>query len=203
MTLRHCLADQLVGPARVSTVDRQRLIKTSKYLARHLRHSPERLGLTLEPGGWVLVEDLLRACAGRGFALSLSELREVVELNDKRRFSFDATGVRIRANQGHSVPIDLQLSPSVPPRVLFHGTGRKSLDSILRFGLDKMQRHHVHLSVDTTTALMVGARHGPPIVLEVAANRMAAEGYVFYVTDNEVWLTAEVPVDYLSATCLT
>jgi putative RNA 2'-phosphotransferase len=178
-------------------VDDKRLVKTSRYLSKHLRHDPARLGLTLEPGGWVRVEDLLRACAERSFALTVEELREVVERNDKRRFSFDETGTRIRANQGHSVEVDLELEPVAPPEVLFHGTARTNLDSILREGLQRRARHHVHLSPDTETAVRVGRRHGRPVVLEVAAGEMHAAGHEFLLSANGVWLTDEVPPRYL------
>src|SRR5579871_2541659 len=103
-------------------MDSKRLVKVSRYLARHLRHEPERLGLTLSPGGWARVDELLRACAARSFALTAAELHEVVERNDKRRFSFDESGVWIRANQGHSIDLDLQLATAEPPSLLFHGT---------------------------------------------------------------------------------
>jgi putative RNA 2'-phosphotransferase len=179
-------------------VDQKRLVKTSKYLSRHLRHDPGRLGLTLEPGGWVDVDVLLRACAARSFALTRAELEEVVERNDKRRFSFDPTGTRIRANQGHSVEIDLGLEPASPPAILFHGTGGGNADVIQRDGLSRMGRHHVHLSPDVPTAKRVGARHGKPVVFEVGAARMATDGYAFYVTANGVWLTLEVPPQYLA-----
>ncbi len=178
-------------------MDAKRLVKVSRYLSRHLRHQPERLGLTLEPGGWVRVDDLLRACEAHSFALTRRELDEVVERNDKRRFSFDESGRRIRANQGHSVEVDLGLEPADPPEVLFHGTARANLDRILRDGLERMGRHHVHLSPDPSTATRVGRRHGSPVVLEVAAGRMARDGHAFHVTDNGVWLTLAVPPEYL------
>ena len=110
-------------------MNHKRLVKTSKYLSRHLRHDPGRLGLTLEPGGWVPVDALLRACRRQSFALTVGDLREVVERNDKQRFSFDETGTRIRANQGHSVEVDLELEPASPPAVLFHGTGLRQMRS--------------------------------------------------------------------------
>lgn len=178
-------------------MDAKRLVKTSKYLSRHLRHQPERLGLTLEPGGWVRVDELLRACAQHSFPLTEAELREVVAGNDKRRFSFDEAGTRIRANQGHSVEIDLGLEPAAPPPLLFHGTGRPSLDAILREGLERRGRHHVHLCEDVETATRVGARHGKPVVLEVDAAAMAADGHEFFLTDNGVWLTGAVPPRFL------
>ena len=176
------------------------MVKVSKYLSRHLRHEPARLGLTLEPGGWVAVDDLLRACAERSFAITRDELDEVVARNDKRRFAFDDTRTRLRANQGHSVEVDLGLAPADPPERLFHGTGRGSLGAILEQGLRRMGRHHVHLSADAATARRVGARHGPPVVLEVAAARMAADGHVFHVSANGVWLADAVPPAYLLTT---
>jgi putative RNA 2'-phosphotransferase len=179
-------------------MERKRLVKVSRYLSRHLRHQPERLGISLQAGGWVEVDELLAACAAHSFAVSREELQEAVERNDKRRFSFDASGTRIRANQGHSVEIDLGLEPTEPPAVLFHGTAQARLDAILGEGLHKMGRHHVHLSADAETATRVGARSGKPVVLEVAAARMAADDHDFFVTANGVWLTDAVPPDFLT-----
>jgi putative RNA 2'-phosphotransferase len=176
-------------------VDERRQVRTSKFLSRHLRHQPERLGLTLQPGGWVEVDELLRAAG-----LTRAELEEVVARNDKRRFSFDAGGARVRANQGHSVPVDLALEPRTPPDVLFHGTARRHLDAILRDGLRRGRRHHVHLSSDPVTARRVGARHGEPVVLTIDAAGMAAAGHVFLRSDNGVWLTEAVPARYLALT---
>ena len=180
-------------------MDPRRLVKVSKYLSRHLRHEPKRLDLELEPGGWVRVDDLLVACARHSFALTRDELDEVVSRSDKRRVSYDAARTRIRANQGHSVEVDLDLAPRDPPGVLYHGTARARLEKITAEGLHRMGRHHVHLSPDAETAHRVGARHGKPVVLEVAAGRMAADGHVFYVSDNGVWLTDAVPPTYLTA----
>ncbi len=174
-----------------------RLVKISKYLAKHLRHDPEGLGLTLAPGGWVGVDELLTACARRRFEVSRADLDEVVSENSKQRFSFDATGTLIRANQGHSVDVDLQLEPTAPPPILYHGTGHQTAPIILREGLNKRQRHHVHLSADTETARAVGARHGRPVIFTVLAAQMADAGYVFYRSDNDVWLTDHVPPEFL------
>lgn len=179
-------------------MDESRIVKVSKYLSKHLRHQPERIGLALEPGGWVRVDDLLAACAAHGFRISRTDLDTMVAENDKKRFSFDETGERIRANQGHSVEVDLGLEPAAPPDVLFHGTGAQSVESIRREGLQKMRRHHVHLSRDTETAVRVGSRHGCPAVFAVDAEAMVAAGHTFYVSDNGVWLTDEVPPQYLS-----
>lgn len=178
-------------------MDEQRLVKISKYLSKHLRHQPERLGLTLGPGGWVAVDDLLAACAQHQFPISHAELTEVVARNNKQRFAFDSTGTLIRANQGHSVPVDLQLEPVSPPDLLYHGTGHRTIEAIRREGLRKMQRHHVHLSSDSATARAVGARHGRPVVLTIDAAAMQQAGFVFYRSENGVWLVDHVPPEYL------
>jgi putative RNA 2'-phosphotransferase len=174
-----------------------RLVKISKYLSKHLRHSPERIGLKLTEGGWVVVEELLAACRKHEFKISLEELNEVVANNDKKRFSFDATGTRIRANQGHSVEVDLQLEAVAPPDVLYHGTGERSVAAILTTGLEKMSRHHVHLSKDIATAKAVGMRHGRPAIFTVDTKAMYEAGYPFYCSDNGVWLVDRVPPEYL------
>ena len=174
-----------------------RLVKISKYLSKHLRHDPERLGLTLEAGGWVGVDDLLAACARKQMTITRDELDTVVAQNNKQRFSFDETGARIRANQGHSVDVDLQLEPVTPPDVLYHGTGHQSVDAILAEGLRKQNRHHVHLSADTETARAVGARHGRPNILVVDARAMHDAGHIFYRSDNGVWLADAVPPEFL------
>ncbi len=178
-------------------MDDKRLVKVSKYLSKHLRHEPERLGLTLQPGGWIEVEKLLTACAGNRFPVSRAELEEVVDRSDKKRFAFDETGARIRASQGHSVEVDLQLEPVEPPEVLYHGTGHGSAATVRSTGLSKMARHHVHLSADVETATKVGARHGRPVVFAVDAAAMRKDGHTFYRSANGVWLVDNVPPQYL------
>ena len=178
-------------------MDDARLVRVSKFLSKHLRHQPERLGLELAPGGWVSVDALLAACAERGFPLTRAELDDVVARNDKRRFAFDPTGALIRANQGHSVAVDLGLEPAIPPTVLYHGTGERAVASILREGLTRMRRHHVHLSPDVETARRVGARHGRPTVLAVDSGAMHRAGFTFYRSANGVWLVDRVPPIYL------
>lgn len=178
-------------------MNNSRLVKISKYLSKHLRHQPDRLGIKLASGGWVAVDELLAACAKHSFPISKDDLNEVVEKNDKKRFSFDSTGTLIRANQGHSVEVDLQLEPAIPPNVLYHGTGHSAVESIMQAGLCKMSRHHVHLSQDIETATKVGARHGRPVVFIVDAAAMHQAGYAFYCSDNGVWLVDCVPPKYL------
>lgn len=178
-------------------MDDARLVRVSKYLSKHLRHQPERLGLTLGPGGWVDVDELLAACARHRFPISRADLEEVVRRNDKQRFAFDETGTRIRANQGHSVAVDLQLEPVTPPPVLYHGTSHKVADAIAATGIERMSRHHVHLSGDIATATRVGARHGQPVVFAVDAAAMDQDGHIFYRSANGVWLVDEVPPTYL------
>ena len=175
----------------------KRMVRVSKFLSKHLRHEPETLGLTLQAGGWVGVEELLAACRKAGVELTRAELDEVVRRSDKQRFAFDDGGSRIRANQGHSVEVDLQLQPSEPPAVLYHGTGAQFVEAILADGLKKMSRHHVHLSEEVPTAIKVGSRHGTPVVLAIDAAAMRQAGVLFYRSANGVWLVDAVPPPYL------
>jgi putative RNA 2'-phosphotransferase len=179
-------------------MDARQLVKTSKFLSLVLRHSPETIGIKLDAAGWVSVDELLAAAAAYGSPIDLDDLEEVVETNDKKRFSFSADGMLIRANQGHSVSVDLGYQPSVPPEVLYHGTTGRFLESIKREGLVKGKRHHVHLSQDIVTASKVGARRGKPVVLKIDAALMHSNGIEFFVSENSVWLTDHVPPEYLS-----
>jgi putative RNA 2'-phosphotransferase len=178
-------------------MSKDKLIKTSKFLSLVLRHEPELIGLTLDSAGWVSVSELLRACRAHGRPLTPDELRELVAADDKQRFSFSEDGRRIRANQGHSIPVELGYDPAAPPAVLYHGTTEKFLPSIRKEGLKKGSRHHVHLSPDEETARRVGGRRGRPLVLKVESGRMHEAGYVFFRSANGVWLTEHVPPDYL------
>jgi putative RNA 2'-phosphotransferase len=169
------------------------LVTVSKFLAKHLRHAPDALGLTLQPGGWVPVDDLLAASRRAGIKITYDELLECVATNDKKRFAFDDTGDLIRANQGHSVEVDLQLEEKEPPEILFHGTVERFLPSIMTEGLTKGKRHHVHLSRDAETARKVGARRGRPVILQVDAGKMHRQGFKYLLSVNGVWLTDAVP----------
>ena len=171
---------------------------TSKLLSLILRHDPGRFGVELDPAGWTPVEALLAGCAKAGRAVTRGQLEEIVATNDKKRFILDESGMRIRANQGHSVEVDLGHETAMPPPVLFHGTAERNLPSIRAQGLIKGQRHHVHLSLDEKTASAVGQRYGRPVVLRVAAAEMAEAGHTFYVTPNNVWLVAHVPARFIT-----
>ncbi|MFD9302688.1 RNA 2'-phosphotransferase [Streptomyces sp. NPDC060048] len=176
-------------------MDDRRTVKVSKYVSKHLRHQPERIGLALDPQGWVEIDDLLGAAAAHGFPISRAELDHVVAANDKQRFAVE--GTRIRASQGHTVPVDLGLPEAEPPAYLYHGTVAASLDAIRAEGLRPMARHHVHLSPDRETATRVGARRGRPVVLSVDAGAMRAAGHVFRISANGVWLVDCVPPRFL------
>ncbi len=181
----------------VGVMDEKRMVKVSKRLSLHLRHAPEQIGLELGPGGWVAVDELLDALSRNGFPVDREELAEVVASSDKQRFAVDDTGTMIRANQGHSVPVDLGLAEAEPPDLLFHGTVGAALAAIRRDGLRPMRRHHVHLSASVETATRVGARRGEAVVLEVDAAGMRAGGHRFFRSANDVWLVAAVPPEYL------
>jgi putative RNA 2'-phosphotransferase len=180
----------------MTEVDQQRLVKLSKRLSKVLRHDPARAGLTLDEGGWIPVADLLAA-----LRIGRADLDAVVAGNDKQRFAIarGSDGVeRIRASQGHSVPVDLGLAPIPPPDRLYHGTGTAALASIRVTGIHRGRRHHVHLSADRDTAHRVGARRGGTVaIIPVDAAAMSWDGHLFYRSANGVWLTDEVPARYL------
>ena len=172
-------------------------VQLSKYLSLVLRHKPDAIGITLDEAGWVPVSELLDALHRAGRGMSREKLEQIVRGSDKQRFALSDDGSRIRANQGHSVQVELGHEPAEPPEVLFHGTAEKSIASIRREGLQKRSRHHVHLSLTRQTAAAVGSRHGKLVLLEVRAGAMCRDGFAFYRTPNNVWLTDEVPVEYV------
>jgi putative RNA 2'-phosphotransferase len=174
-------------------------VRTSKYLSLVLRHQPETVGITLDAAGWVSVQVLLDALQAHGHPLTRGELQIIVDTSDKQRFALDHDLDRIRANQGHSVPVALDLPVTPPPSTLFHGTPVRNLASIMSIGLISGQRHHVHLSATADTADQVGARRGDHVVLTVLAAQMAADGHLFFLSDNGVWLTEHVPASYIVA----
>ncbi len=176
---------------------RKQLVRTSKFLSLVLRHDPSRIGLALDPNGWAKISELLRHAKAAGHPIPRKLLTEIVETNEKRRFTISSDGLRIRANQGHSLPVDLELEQVEPPALLFHGTATRHLESIQEQGLVPGARQHVHLSVDAETATRVGQRHGKPVVLKIAAGSMHEAGFAFFLSANGVWLTASVPVAYI------
>lgn len=169
----------------------------SKFLSLLLRHKPETIGLTLDEGGWAKIEDLIRLTESHHTQLSQALILEAVATNEKRRFALSPDGLSIRANQGHSLSVALDLAPLVPPDTLFHGTTARFLDEIMAQGLSKKNRQHVHLTDNINTAKNVGSRHGKLALLEVKAGAMHAQGMVFYRSENGVWLTDKVPCEFL------
>jgi len=167
----------------------------SKMLSYILRHRPDSINLELDENGWASVEELLVKVTMKD--LTKSVLEQIVSTNDKQRFAFNADKTKIRASQGHSIDVSLDLSPQTPPEILYHGTVDKFLDAIQKEGLQKMNRQHVHLSKDKETAVKVGSRRGKPVILEVQADEMQQQGYTFYLSDNEVWLTDHVPAMFI------
>ena len=171
--------------------------KISKFISYVLRHHPEELGIELDENGWAPVDRLIQKMNERAFDISPALLAEIVANNDKKRFAFNPDKTMIRANQGHSISIELNLAPANPPSILYHGTSEKNVASILQHGLDKRERQHVHLSADIQTATTVGSRHGRPRVFKIPAHEMQQQGYLFYRSDNGVWLTEAVPAAFL------
>jgi len=179
----------------VSRVDKH-LAKISKFLSLVLRHEPEAIGIALSDEGWVDIDVLLEACRSSGRPIARTDLDAAVESNDKKRFTIEDD--RIRANQGHSISVDLSLEPVRPPQTLYHGTAKCFLESVISGGIKSMNRQHVHLSADFATAVSVGKRHGQPIVLTIDSQRMYETGHQFYFSKNEVWLTNYVPPMFVS-----
>lgn len=169
----------------------------SKFLSLILRHSPETIGLQLDDNGWADVQELLSKSVQHKHPFTQEELELVVADNDKQRFAFNGDHSKIRASQGHSVNIQLALAPQEPPEILYHGTVQKFLESIQREGLQKMSRQHVHLSKDRETAEKVGSRRGVPVILSIRSGQMQRDGILFYLSENGVWLTDNVPVKYI------
>ncbi|MCC6509888.1 MAG: RNA 2'-phosphotransferase [Pirellulaceae bacterium] len=177
---------------------RNGLTTTSKFLSLVLRHQPEVVGMQLDPEGWLPIDELIENANRQGKQLTLELLHEVVASCEKKRFALSEDGLKIRANQGHSVPdVELNLEPLAPPSVLYHGTVAAFLESIGEQGLLKRSRNHVHLSADIETAKKVGARRGKPLILTIRADAMHAAGHAFYLSANGVWLTEAVPVLFI------
>lgn len=179
-------------------MNEQQKKKISKFLSLILRHQPEIINLTLDKNGWANVDELKEKCSKNNMDFTLEELDEVVETNDKKRFIFNEDKTKIRANQGHSIDIDLALKPQQPPEFLYHGTAQNNVDSILEKGIEKRSRQHVHLSLDKETATKVGMRHGKPVILTIRTGKMYEDGVLFYLSENKVWLTDFIESKYIS-----
>lgn len=172
------------------------LKETSKFISLILRHKPDVIGITLDEHGWANVDELI-AGVSKTHPLNMSMLEQIVAEDEKQRYSFNEDKTLIRANQGHSIPVDVELKEKEPPEILFHGTGEKYVDSINKEGLIPKSRLYVHLSADEETAVKVGQRHGKPVVFKVKSGEMHRNGFKFYCSVNGVWLTKNVPVEYL------
>lgn len=170
--------------------------ETSKYISLILRHKPEVIGIKLDEHGWADVDELIKGVS-KTHALDREALERIVAEDEKQRYSFNEDKTLIRANQGHSIPVDIELEEMAPPMILYHGTGIKYKDSIDALGLIPKSRLYVHLSGDKETAKKVGQRHGKPIIYIVHSKAMSEDGYRFFRSANKVWLTKEVPSKYL------
>lgn len=170
--------------------------KISKFISLVLRHHPEALGLTLDEHGWADVEEMIHAIQQKQ-PFTFHDLEQIVKEDTKQRYSFNEDITLIRANQGHSIPVDVQLQQIQPPDVLWHGTAERFISSIDKIGLNPKSRLYVHLSTDIETANQVGKRHGKPFIYQIDARQMHQDGYKFYLSKNQVWLTKKVPAKYL------
>ena len=166
----------------------------SRYIALLLRHHPEKAGLCLDEHGWVEVEALIQGVRRRYPEFNLDE---IVARDSKQRYAYNQDKTCIRANQGHSIPVDVELKQALPPTILYHGTGEKYVESIQKVGLIPKSRLYVHLSTDIQTAIQVGKRHGQPVVYQIDTQQMIHDGFIFYISANHIWLTKAVPVQYL------
>lgn len=172
------------------------LTDLSKLIALVLRHKPEKIGITLDEHGWANVDDLIEGIK-KTRPFDMATLEVIVATDNKMRYSFNEDKTKIRANQGHSIPVDVELEEAIPPDILYHGTGMKFVESIDKKGLIPKTRLYVHLSSNVDTAIKVGSRHGEPVVYSVKSRQMHRDGYKFYLSKNGVWLTKTVPVEYL------
>lgn len=173
-------------------------VNLGKFISLILRHKPEVIGISIDKNGWANVEELLKGINKSGRKIDFDTLERIVNTNNKHRYSFNEDKTLIRANQGHSINVDVELKESIPPDILYHGTGLKYLDSIKENGIVSKNRLHVHLSKDIETAIDVGKRHGTPVVLEINTKQMVDDGIKFYISENGVWLTSNIDSKYFS-----
>ena len=180
------------------TNSKKQLESTSRFISLILRHKPEVIGIALDEHGWADVQDMITGINDSGkHTIDMEMLEEIVRTDEKERYSFNEDRTLIRANQGHSIPVDVELKEKTPPEILWHGTGEKYVSSIEKQGLIPKSRLYVHLSSDVDTAQNVGKRHGNPVIYEIDCRKMAEDGYRFFLSANHVWLTKEVPARYL------
>lgn len=172
-------------------------VTLSKIISKILRHKPEMIGILLDENGWADVKELLNGINRLGNEIDKKLLDKIVEGNNKKRFGYNEDESKIRARQGHSINVDVQLKVQVPPKHLYHGTAQSFMESIENMGILKQRRQHVHLSKDMETAFQVGKRHGKPVVFVICAKKMHEDGHVFYLSENGVWLTDRVPTKYM------
>ena len=172
-------------------------VKESKFLSKILRHNPEIIGITLDENGFADVNNLLKGINEKGVYITFTMLENIVENDDKGRYAFNESKTKIRARQGHSIQVELNLKKCQPPTYLYHGTVEKFIAGIKEKGIIKMNRNYVHLSQNVETAKKVASRRGNPVILKISANQMSVDGYEFFVSENGVWLTNEVPVKYI------
>ena len=191
------LSEKQIRKLQINKIQIMDYIKTSKFLALILRHKPEKIGITLHEHGWADVDELIEKTIQSGRELDKESLEYIVRTNDKKRYAFNEDHTKIRASQGHTIPVDVKLKDTIPPDSLYHGMKVDYLPLIMECGLLKMKRLCVHLSNDVGTAIKVGQRHGNPVVLLVNSGRMYKDGYRFYLSVNGVWLTDHVPAEYL------
>ena len=170
----------------------------SKYICFVLRHHPEDIDISLDNHGWANVDELIAGIArSKDKEFNRETLEKIVREDNKQRYSFNSDGTKIRTNQGHSIPVDVELEKKEPPEILYHGTAEKYVESINKSGLVSKHRLYVHLSNNIETATDVGSRHGKPVIYEVASREMYNDGYDFFISVNGIWLTKEVPIKYL------
>ncbi len=175
----------------------EKLVKLGRFISLVLRHSPETIGIKLDKNGWANVEELLNLMNKNGKKIDINTLNEIVETNNKKRYEFSDDFKKIRACQGHSISVDLELEQAVPPEFLYHGTAVKNIESIKVTGIKKADRQYVHLSADYDTAYNVGKRHGKPYTIKVLSGKMDKDGKKFYISKNKVWLSENISPEYL------
>ena len=171
-------------------------VKLGRFLSLVLRHNPDAAGISLDEYGWADVQELLNGVRRSGRQINMETLERIVRENNKQRYAFNTDHTKIRANQGHSLRVDVELTAVQPPRYLYHGTAARFLVAIQQEGIKKMSRQYVHLSSDFQTAMEVGRRHGLPVVLTINAEAMAHDGVTFYQSENGVWLCEYVAPVY-------